>query len=754
MRFETIYRISLYVQLILASVLLNMDADPGYARFFPLVLAAACAVALLTTDRDPRLAFDPKTANFLGLASVGLVYLEYRADDTQLVLACGHWLAYLTMVKLFRPKTAADDWYLLILGLMQVLVGCFLSQSDRVGMTLLAWAVSGIWTLSLFYLSREARESRSVADQPDPYPGLMAPPFFLATLRAAATTLLCGGLIFLLMPRSASRGQNTNRGSATARAMTGFSDKIRLGQMGEILENEAVVMTVELEDEAGESPEDREWLWRGVVLTRYEDGSWERSNPNALTLELGKGRMAPGRLLIQKIHLEAAAGDTIFAIRPFVDVDPPEGLVFHADDGTISRESREAGVSNRGRFLEGVSRLRGRGPVNYTVVSRIDRIDGPHRQPNELAPSFYGQRSSLLQMPAEIRPLVAEIAEKVVAGIDPDDRPARAEALAAYLRDSGTFHYSLSMSRSDTRLDPILDFLRNTKRGHCEYFASSLAMLLRSVGIPARVVNGFKGGDWDLTRSSIVVRQKHAHSWVEASLWTEKNRTAEWITLDPTPGAERLDSVAAVSQVPRNVRRFSDQVRFYWVFYVAGFNAERQTELLYGPVRRLFSEARQGFGIMVAWARRFWAWATDFPSFGSFISVKGFVVSTLTMLSIAACYRFIRWGWRRLADRFGGPGHGPMESPGTFAAYLRLTRLLSEFGLERPTSETPREFARRSSAFLASRPVSGGLIVDVPGLVVDAYYSARFGGVEPSPESIRAIEERVDLLEADLKAAV
>lgn len=752
MRFETIYRVSLYLQLILASILLNMDADPDYARLFPLGLAIACGVALMTTDRDPRLALDPKTANFLGLASVGLVYVEYNADDTQLVLACGHWLAYLTLVKLFRPKTAADDWYLLVLGLMQVLVGCFLSQSDRVGMTLLAWAICGIWTLSLFYLTRESRASGPAAGRPDPYPGLMAPPFFLATLRAAATTLLCGVLIFLLMPRSAGRAARSNQGPPSPRAMTGFSDKIRLGQMGEILENEAVVMTVKLEDEQGRSPDDREWLWRGVVLTRYDGGSWERSNAGSQTVLLSQGTPTSGRLLVQKIHLEAAAGDTIFAIRPFVDVEPAAGLVFHADDGTISRESRDQGPLARGGFFERVNGGRGRGPVDYTVISRVDEIDGPHRQPNEEPPRFIGLRSTLTQVPPAIEPEIKAIAEEVVAPIDPKDRLARAAALTSFLRDSGRFHYSLSMTRSGPGLDPIVDFLRNTRSGHCEYFASSLAMLLRSVGIPARVVNGFKGGDWDLTRSSVVVRQKHAHSWVEASLWTEDDRTSEWITLDPTPGAERLDSVASVSQVPRDVRRFSDQVRFYWVFYVAGFNAQRQDDLLYGPVRRLFAEARQGFGIMGRAIRRAWGWATDFPSLGSFVSIKGFFVSTLTMLALAGAYRLGRVIWRRLARRFRARGPDEGESSATFAAYVRLTRLLAEFGLERLRAETPREFARRSSSFLAGRPDSGAAAPDVPGLVVDAYYDARYGGIEPSAESVRAIEARVDSLEAGLKA--
>ena len=70
--------------------------------------------------------------------------------------------------------------------------------------------------------------------------------------------------------------------------------------------------------------------------------------------------------------------------------------------------------------------------------------------------------------------------------------------------------------RSTADLDPVEDFLVNRKKGHCEYFASALALLLRSIDIPSRMVNGFKGGDWNELTETMNVRQKHAHSWVEA----------------------------------------------------------------------------------------------------------------------------------------------------------------------------------------------------------------------------------------------
>ena len=106
----------------------------------------------------------------------------------------------------------------------------------------------------------------------------------------------------------------------------------------------------------------------------------------------------------------------------------------------------------------------------------------------------------LLEMPETLKARFREIAAAAGRaharrGDRGDQRQGR--ALEIYLRDSGEFGYTLEMNVVDPSLDPVEDFLVNRKEGHCEYFASALALLLRSIDIPARMVNGFKGGDWN-----------------------------------------------------------------------------------------------------------------------------------------------------------------------------------------------------------------------------------------------------------------
>ena len=199
-------------------------------------------------------------------------------------------------------------------------------------------------------------------------------------------------------------------------------------------------------------------------------------------------------------------------------------------------------------------------------------------------------------MSDDLRLKLRPIALKQVEGIPEGDKKARVAALESYLRDSGEFRYSLQMERTDSRLDPVEDFLIYRKTGHCEYFASALALLLRSIDIESRMINGFKGGDYNAIAGVTTVRQKHAHSWVEALV----DRTEFpaglpiWVTLDPTPSDQRNESVAKVGGMASNFYQLTDFIRYIWIFYVVGFNAERQDRFLYGPIRALISEAQRG----------------------------------------------------------------------------------------------------------------------------------------------------------------
>lgn len=765
MNFSTLYRVSFYLMLVFAALVSSVDVvDNRFALLFPVLVAGGSFLAFFTVDRDSARAISSLFADMLAIVVSGLALAEYVSDTTQLVPALAHWLVYFTIIYLFRPKSPAGDWVMFRLGLFQVLLGTVISQSDLVGFLLLAWALLTLWVLILFSLQREALRAEAMMRGPDApptpsapavgpdapafYPGLLTGAFLLAALRVTLVTLALGGGIFLAMPRRASmaRPQGQERGG---QHLTGFDEEVQLGQLGEILENDSVVMTIQLFDEANKPIElPGESLWRGVTMATYDNGRWRRQRQRQRTFPIifpdsirNRPASRPRGAIRQQIKLESTDSSALFGLWPMLE------------------------ATARGRFSPDLSSVDGTiyrafprpGAYDYEVLSFRDP-EVP--QPGETAPSGL-LMVELSRVPEPIHEELRALAETVVARAVPpesrDDRGAVARALESYLRDSGTFSYTLHQNVVDASIDPVLDFLRNRKEGHCEYFASALTLLLRAMDIPARMVNGFKGGDYNGIARLYNVRQKHAHSWVEAYLGAtpDNDRSPLWLTLDPTPGLERDASIAAVGGYKENFRQISDYIRYLWVFYIVGYNADRQNAILYGPARILAREAQNGFRIMGQWLRKESAQVRKWVRFEERVdlfSVRGFVVAFAGCLLIVATARAAIWLAARLIHWYRGPIEDATALTRGAAHYRRLARLLAGFGLERPPAETPEEFARRATLYLTGNGSLTEAVAEVPRDVVDAFYRVRFGHLDLPPADIARIEARLDALEATLNA--
>lgn len=762
MSFSHLYRISFYIMMIFATLVLSVDLpEARFAMLFPIVVTLGALAAFLTVDREKSPGLSRRFADALALGSIGMAMLEYRLNTEMGIVALGHWLVYLQIILFFRPKTVSGDWLLFGLGLVQVLVGTVVSQSHATGMMLLGWAVLTPWVLGLFSLEREAIRSQVSAPEDsaprellppgvEPYPGLLNPSFLISALRITLTTLALGGVVFLAMPRHANmtRARGTD---GPAQHMTGFDDEVALGQLGEILESDNIVMTIEMFDESGQklAPTD-EPLWRGVTMAHYVQGRWTRQDrrpstiptiqPNLVNDPLSK---RPRGIIRQLIKLESNDSNVLFGLRPIKDAtgsrrgaDPQINTV----DGTLISGERRATT------------------IDYEVRSYRD-AELP--QPGEHPPGDIRGRE-MLRVPDEIRGKLTEIAnaviERTVPLEDRDDRRARAQALEAYLRDSGEFGYTLKLDVVDPSIDPVLDFLINRKQGHCEYFASALTLLLRAAGVPARLVNGFKGGDWNAIAQVLSVRQKHAHSWVEAYMgeFPGADHLPIWLTLDPTPGQARDASVAQVGGFRRNFRQFSDLIRYIWVFYIVGFNAERQNAVIYEPIRKLAAEARKGFGLMGQSIRTLFQSArrlVHFENAQSLFSFRGFLVGAIGFGLLYGLVTGMLILVRRIhAHLFGdGKEQGPMSAGAIH--YRRLVALLAQLDLAREPSETQAEFARRATLILNEPGTNRQAVADVPRVVVDAFYRSRFGDVELSPAAHESLDARLDALEASLRTA-
>jgi hypothetical protein len=745
MKFYWIYRASFYLMSTFATLILSIDStdDNRYAMLYPLAVAVACVLAFLTVDRSPRFALPRSWINWLAAATTIPAYLEWYENENLLLLAAAHWLVYIQLVMIFLSKRVKDDWYLFLLGLVEVLVGGVMSQSDKVGIALFVWALLSLWVLTLFALHREVLRMKNVTmgmtlasggDQSEPYRGLIDLAFVWSSVRVAATTLALGGMIFLAMPRRPSMGNSQSTGSV-GKHLTGFDTEVRLGDLGEILENDSPVMSVELFDQDGAKKtldDSIEWRWRGVSMDRYEKGHWFRehfkSNDRAL-----QGWSGPrGKPSIrQMIKLEPNDSPVLFALRPIFDADSAERQFWpqmNELDGSLFRPDPRAVT------------------FDYSVTSAVT---DDMMQYGEMNPAGV-YLASLKRMPDELKTKLRTIALSKVKEIPETDLKARASALEAYLRESGEFAYSLQVERTDPEIDPVEDFLVNHKKGHCEYFASALALLLRSIDIPSRMINGFKGGDYNSVAGITTVRQKHAHSWVEVLIGDKVGLgnvvRPLWMVLDPTPTDQRNRSVAQVGGVASNFYQLTDLIRYIWIFYIVGFNADRQDRFLYGPIRELINEAKQGFGIIYETIK---TWL-HFPSMESFFSLRGFVVSFVGLLLLVGAARLLTSLFSRVLGKLSGSKKDQEAGLIGVQFYRRLTHLLAEFGLDRPPAETPREFARRAAILLSVQGSGTEAVADVPPLVVDAFYQIRFGEHTIREDDFQHVNDRLDALEQHL----
>jgi hypothetical protein len=207
-------------------------------------------------------------------------------------------------------------------------------------------------------------------------------------------------------------------------------------------------------------------------------------------------------------------------------------------------------------------RLRYQG-LSFPGSERPGKLSGPERRQN-------------LRLPSRLPPRIIELALRLTEGTT--DPAEKADLLLASF-DSG-FSYSLDIPKMEG--DPLEDFLFRSRTGYCEYFASALAVMLRAAGIPARLVAGYLGGEYNAGADYYLVTQSEAHTWVEAWL-----AGRGWIRLDPTPAAGEFGGTFASRSSPRP-RLWLDTLRMKWNSWVVQYDAEVQIGLVRGGTRSLF----------------------------------------------------------------------------------------------------------------------------------------------------------------------
>ena len=235
---------------------------------------------------------------------------------------------------------------------------------------------------------------------------------------------------------------------------------------------------------------------------------------------------------------------------------------------------------------------------------------------------------------------------------------------------------------------------------------------------------------------------------------TSPEKSPVWIALDPTPVAERKQSIARVGGFAGNFRPITDSLRHIWIFYVIGYDGDRQDRLIYAPMRTIAKEIKDQYLKMGSRIRRWFARIFHFENVSSFISVRGFFVSFLIGLFLVGAGKArvpVDAAPVALAAR-SEPWTRVLMQPGTLF-YRRLAQMLGGARARAGTERKPR--ANSPSAprkFISAGGPQSESVADVPGEVVDAFYRIRFGHLQLEPESLEAINSRLDALELRLKS--
>jgi len=607
-------------------------------------------------------------ASRLSVISVGTSAVEIASMLGRLILT-------LTAIKLLQKKSDRDWIFLYLMAFFEVLLAAGLSISALYLASFVLYMLVMVCTIIAYEIRRTARRVAETSS------GLVRPNAdignenVLPTRRLPAMALLliagivCLGLpLFFFLPRVGGAGFG-GRGTGVSTS-TGFSDHVELGEFGTIQQDDAVVMRARLD---GVSGEQTGLYWRGLALDHFDGRSWGRSDPSQDIYARGERELIPlelatsrESLISQTIYLEPLDTSVLFGLSRIVGIQTTLPGVFKDADGDISSKRPAERISYRifsDRSVPPVEALR----------------NDNERYPNSVA--------RFLDLPPQLDSRVTTLATQVTAG--KTGRFEKAKAIEQYLQTN--FGYSLEVR--GTGSDPLADFLFNVKQGHCEYFATAMAIMLRTQGIASRVVNGFHQGDYNETDDIYVVRQKNAHSWVE--VYFPKNDA--WVRFDPTPPADQV-APGFASGMTGQFNKWLDALETYWIQYFVAYDNQEQRSLA-KTVRSGLSDYEQTattfFSRVQASLNRWWAEVRgDFGSEARAAAVGNTVL--YAALAVVAFLVFV-WVvreivkskvWRRVADLFR------RRRPASIVEfYDRMLRILASKGLVRQPHQTPLEFA-------------------------------------------------------------
>lgn len=615
------------------------------------------------------------------------------ASGAELLPVAVEFAAALQVVRLATRRGAAHDQQVIVLALVHLIAGTVLGGGLAYGLCFLGFLIVAPGALVLSHLRREVegnyrQGARDRTGLPVDVPRILrsrrviGQQFLVFTCLLSVPIFVFTALLFILFPRVGLSLLLLNH--PRPERMVGFSDKVDLGGVGKLRTDPTIVLRVDVPDLPPEPPPRLALYLKGTAFDRYDGRSWSRSDsaPRMRAAQHGKSVRIlrfpdPTRDRRMRIDLEAidppvvflpidAVAMTLIAPGNVIHGQLPE--LFHGAEGSlIYKSADEPGLR-----------------YEVSLASTQDVA---------AAPTLAADRTRYLALPSSLPARVHDLAREWTRGLsDP-----REQARAVELRLRRDYRYDLE-SPSGGAKNPLEHFLFESKRGHCEFYSTAMAVLLRSLGVPTRNVTGFIGGTYNRFAQSYSVRQGDAHSWVEVFL-----EGRGWTRFDPTPPS----SSAPRSEIHGLVATLRDIVEAMgqrWNRHVVGYDLRQQI----GILRTL----RDGYRSMVP---------EDSSADRLIGSPRRFVFALLCL--VAAAWAFWAYRKQRRTARAAAPKRTERDIVALRIAelYRALDAALVVNGVPRPSGTPP--LAHAQSLVELGHPVAQETLA-----LTEQYLQVRFGG--------------------------
>lgn len=618
----------------------------------------------------------------VAVAYIGFYPLDYFFLSTEFLPATIHLVFFLAVFHILTARTARDYFFVKMIAFLEILAATVLSASANFFLFLGLFLLFGIAAFCSSEVRRSAAHHKIVhRGRLQLFPAQLA---ILTVIITGGVLLMTAGLFFVL-PRTAHAA--FRHLVAERFRLPGFSNEVRLGQIGEIQRQDTPVMHVRFSKNRVPQP----LKWRGAALAEFDGQRW--FNPagggemlpvqnGLIKLRSGGERHRTGAQVAYEVQLSGVAADALFFAGDPELLQIPVPAIYRTATGGY-RLAYQTGE-----------------PVRYISYSFLkDDL-------SDLDVLPLARRETYLRLPPT-DPRVRELAVDAVASARNDRE--RATLLTDFLRKR--FSYTLELPNEKPE-DPIAHFLFERRKGHCEYFASSMAVMLRTLHIPSRVVTGFQSGVFNPISGWDLIRASDAHSWVEA--WIDG---AGWVTFDPTPAAG-----APQTGMWDQAKLYADAAEMFWNEWVLNYDLDRQLQFV---TRVDGSNRTWNVNLMDRWKGVQFDWKFWLQCFAA---SAVFVAAVLLVTPL-----FRKW-WRLRGQRLR-IARGDVKHSDGAVLYCRMLAILEERGITKSVWITPAEFARTVSA------ERGGELVTQ---FTSSYHELRYGGRREAAIRMVALLDRLE----------